>query len=147
MTYQRVKNKPDPRQKPRAGHWQAPKRSVYFFVPGVAALFLGIDSMLPLPVALPWCAALEVELEREARLAPVAGAVLILLPVALLPGTIGALGATVVALGAWPLAFFVMEARRVGETEPLLERGICAETVPMPIAKAARTRRFFIRFF
>lgn len=37
--------------------------------------------MLPLPVALPWLAALVVELEREARLAPVAGAVFIFWPV------------------------------------------------------------------
>lgn len=48
--------------------------------PGVAVLFWCIISMLPLPVALPWRAALAVELEREARLAPVAGAVLILPP-------------------------------------------------------------------
>ena len=53
----------------------------YFLAPGFAALFWCIISMLPLPVALPWLAALVVELEREARLAPVAGAVFILWPV------------------------------------------------------------------
>ena len=54
---------------------------VYFFTPGVAVLFFDIVSMLLLPVALPWWAALLVELEREARVAPVAGAVFIFLPV------------------------------------------------------------------
>ena len=53
--------------------------SAYFLVPGLAELFFCIDSIFPLPVALPWRAALVVELEREARLAPVAGAVLIFL--------------------------------------------------------------------
>lgn len=53
----------------------------YFLAPGLAVLFWCIISMLPLPVALPWRAALAVELEREARLAPVAGAVFTLRPV------------------------------------------------------------------
>ena len=48
----------------------------YFLAPGLAELFFCIDSIFPLPVALPWRAALVVELEREARLGPVAGAVL-----------------------------------------------------------------------
>jgi len=47
----------------------------YFLLPGFTALFLGIDCMLLPAVGLPWRAALAVELEREARLAPVAGAV------------------------------------------------------------------------
>lgn len=59
----------------------------YFLAPDLVLLFRCIVSMLPLPVALPWFAALVVELEREARLAPVAGAVFILRPVRIpLPG-------------------------------------------------------------
>ncbi len=71
----------------------------YFF--GAGELFepLLTLSMLLLPVAPPWTADLAVELEREARVGPVAGAVLMGFPVRCpLAGEV--LGATVIGLAA-----------------------------------------------
>lgn len=62
--------------------------------PGLTALFLRIDCGLSLAVALPWRDALAVELEREARLAPVAGAVFTFWP-GRTPLSTGPLGAMV----------------------------------------------------
>ena len=99
--------------------------------------------MLPLPVALPCLAALVVELDREARLAPVAGAVFIFWPVRCpLPSEI--LGATVVAVGAGLLALDV-EARCVAELDLPAERGIWAEAEAVPTTKTARMRSFFMK--
>lgn len=99
-------------------------------------LFFDIDSILPLPVGLPCRAALAVELDRDARVAPVAGAVLILPPMrSPLPGAV--LGAAVMATRA-PLFLVVAPARAAAPPD-------CAKAVVMPAASAASKRSFFIK--
>jgi hypothetical protein len=110
----------------------------------LALLFFDIVSMLPLPVLPPWRADLAVELDRDARVAPVAGAVLIFLPVRCpLPGE--ALGAAVVAVGAG-VSELLLEARCAADLDLPWEAGVVwAEAVVMLAARAARMRSFFMK--
>lgn len=84
-----------------------------------------------------------VELDREARVGPVAGAVLIFRPVRCpLPGE--AVGGVLMAEFEG-LSRVVVAARSAAAGEPPRERGVWAEAVAMLVARAARMRSFFIR--
>ena len=99
--------------------------------------------MLPLPVAPPCLVDLIVELERDARVAPVAGAVLMGLSVRC-PLAGEAVGRDVVGEGAG-VSMLLVEERCAAELDPLRVGEDCAEAVVTPTAKAAKTRRLFIK--
>jgi hypothetical protein len=86
---------------------------------------------------------LIVELERDARVAPVAGAVLMGLSVRW-PLAGEAVGRDVVAEGAG-VSILLVEERWAAEPDPLRVGEVCAEAVVTPTAKAAKTRRLFIK--
>lgn len=119
------------------------RQNPYLFGAGELLEPLLMLSMLVLPVAPPCLADFRLELEREARVGPVAGAVFIFWPERCpLPGEV--LGTWVMGLAAG-LAEVRPAVASVAELEPSRERGVWAEALAMLVANtAARMRNFFI---
>jgi hypothetical protein len=118
------------------------RRPVYFLRAGELLALLLMLSILPLPVAPACFVDFMVELLRDARVAPVAGAVLMGLSVRC-PFAGEAVGCELTADGAGVSALLV-EERCAAELDPFRLGEDCAEAAVMLKAKAAKTRRLFI---
>ena len=118
------------------------RRPFYFLRAGELFALLLMLSMLPLPVAPACLVDFMVELVRDARVAPVAGAVLTGLSVRC-PLAGEAVGRELTAEGAG-VSMLLVEDRCAAELDPFRVGEDCAEAVVTPKAKRAKKRRLFI---